>query len=105
MHASFQKEEEKKDGEGGKEGREEKSEAGEGSTNGPSTSPRESASPSRYRGPHGRGGGGEQEGLEEGGEVLHRGEMLGELPALGRPSGTFSETTKKTTVIKQTYEP
>ena len=65
--------------------------ANEGRT--PSTPPRRakaltssSSPPSHGRG---RGGGGELEGFEGGGGVgvLHKGDILGELPALGRPPG------------------
>lgn len=44
------------------------------------------SSPSRSRSPRSRSGGGSG---PEVGEVLHKGPMLGELPALGRPPGVL----------------
>ncbi|CAM9511676.1 unnamed protein product [Ectocarpus sp. 13 AM-2016] len=62
-------------------GKEEEKAGGEGSAGGAAA--KKASSPSRSRSPQGRAGNGG--GGPESGEVLHKGPMLGELPALGRP--------------------
>ncbi|CAB1097818.1 unnamed protein product [Ectocarpus sp. CCAP 1310/34] len=62
---------------------EEEKAGGEGRGSAGGATATKASSPSRSRSPQGRAGSGG--GGPDGGEVLHKGPMLGELPALGRP--------------------
>ncbi|CAN0401255.1 unnamed protein product, partial [Ectocarpus fasciculatus] len=70
----------------GEADKEEAKAGGEGRGSAGGTAAKKSSSPSRSRSPQGRAGSGGGGGPDSG-EVLHKGPMLGELPALGRPPG------------------